>query len=186
MPISDGEQTTTHTRAMLYLLPLRSSWVTKCWSFAFPVYDWLNNHRIREGIVIPIFPTDVENFWSYSGRYGATGHLPLSRNEKRYIKARIGINRKSILRHSLFSCSSVRTGGGGSLVSPPKSTISDLLSVAFKMPKRSTFSVDVVWRASLVMVRIRGTIMWDPHNIWGQAWCIQASEVMWVWMRRST
>ena len=81
----------THTSAMLYLFPVRSSWVTRPWSFALPVrqlslleYDWRSTPS-------PMFA--------------------LSRNEHRYITTTTGIRRRSTLRHSFFCCFPVSKGG---------------------------------------------------------------------------
>ncbi len=55
----------------------------------------------------------------------------------------IGINRRSIFRHSFASCSEVRTGGGGRRDSPPKSMPSSEDSdITFSSRESLSFSTE--------------------------------------------
>ena len=68
---------------------------------------------------------ETENGFQHPRKYDDwLGFAPLSKYAARYIRVRMGISRRSIFRHSLLSSSGVRTGGGGRLVSPPKSMTS--------------------------------------------------------------
>ena len=71
---------------------------------------------------------------------------PRSMNDNRYIRAKIGMSLKSTFRHSLFSSSSVKVGGGGREVSPPKSTPSEP-TTPFSIFASRSFSKDIVAEA---------------------------------------
>ena len=86
------------TRAILYLLPVSSSSVSKPWSFAFPstACRYLINHEHREKY-IPMLLRSTE--------------------PTRYMMVRMGRSRISTFRHIRLSSSSVRFGGEGSRAS---------------------------------------------------------------------
>ena len=104
---------------MLYLLPVRWSWVCNPCSLAFPKSS-INHCKLesKHGI--------YQCFLSKRVRFCAISSKkiePRSRKEKRYINERIGISLISTLRHNFLSCSEVKVGGGGKDDSPPKSTL---------------------------------------------------------------
>lgn len=115
------------TRATLYLLPVRLSWVVRPWSLAFPA-----EISLRCIILFPKRGVDTDISYKHNRiirlcvkLLNEIHYSPRSKNENRYISERIGISRKSILRHNFFSCSGVKFGGGGRDESPPKSIFSD-------------------------------------------------------------
>jgi hypothetical protein len=65
--------------------------------------------------------------------------IPLSKNDIKYISDKIGIKRLSIFLHNFRSCSGVRSGGGGNVKSPPKSTGAEMVSTTMS----SSFSLDM-------------------------------------------
>ncbi len=72
--------------------------------------------------------------------------IPLSKNDIKYISDKMGIKRLSIFFHNFRSCSGVRSGGGGNVKSPPKSTgvemVSTTVSKSFSLDMKSVGS----WR----------------------------------------
>lgn len=145
--------------AILYRSPVKSSWVTKPCSPAFPDilclrFVWFKQ---ESKLVYRYFlgQHDVQLKFSVTTKVRVKCP-PLSKNENIYIKARIGISLRSTLRHIFFSCSTVSPEGGRISLLLLGSISSDLsLSPIFEL-KLSGFSLSS-WDASGDPL---GMVMW--------------------------
>lgn len=123
--------------AILYRSPVKSSWVTKPCSPAFPDilclrFVWFKQ---ESKLVYRYFlgQHDVQLKFSVTTKVRVKCP-PLSKNENIYIKARIGISLRSTLRHIFFSCSTVSPGDGRTLLLLPELMGSDMsLSPTFEL-----------------------------------------------------
>ena len=69
--------------------------------------------------------------------------IPLSKNDIKYVRDKMGSNRKSIFHHKLRSCSGDKSGGRGNVESPPKSAKVPLVREEISNTPSGSFSSDM-------------------------------------------